>query len=282
MSLKDKILNGVKKLPTLPTVYSALSEAIEDPRASSDKVAKVIASDQVSVFKILKVANSPFFGFRGKIDTITQAIMYLGFTEVRNIVFALTVIDFFSKDNVLANFKPVDFWAHSIGVGIASRMIGGASGERGVENFFLAGVIHDIGKLLLLEVAHDEYSAVLDVVEKDNISIRLAEKQVLGFDHSYAGLLLAEKWQLPKTLQNVISAHHEGKTGDNSDKLVASVHVGDIVARMLGLGFAGDNILHEPDKRVWDILKLPEGYFTSFRKKLLEDFERTIHIMLVE
>lgn len=281
MDLKEKILNGVNKLPTLPTVYSTLSEAIEDPRASSEKVAKVLAADQVSAFKILKVANSPFFGFRGKIDTITQAIMYLGFTEVRNIVFALTVIDFFSKDKVLANFKPVDFWAHSIGVGIATRMIGSAIGEKSVENYFLGGVIHDIGKLLFLEVARDEYSTVLDMVETENISIRIAEKKILGFDHSYAGMLLAEKWQLPKNLQNVISAHHEGKTGDITDRLVASVHVADIMVRMLDLGFAGDKLVHEPDKRVWDILKLPEGYFTSCRKRLIDDFDRTIHIMLV-
>jgi HD-like signal output (HDOD) protein len=281
MDIKEKLLTKVKNLPTLPTVYSALSEAMQDPRASSDKIASIISNDQVSAFKILKVANSPFFGFRGRIDTITQAIMYLGFNEVRNIVFAISVIDFFSKDKTLLNFRPVDFWAHSIGVGIITRMIGRGVGEKNLENFFLSGILHDIGKLLFFNIIQNEYSEVLDLVESNRISIKEAEKKVLGIDHSDAGYLLADKWKLPVSLQKVISNHHIGRSNDTADLLVASVHLADIAARILELGYAGDNLVPEPNISVWEVVKLPPGFFAASRSKIMEDYEHAVHLMLV-
>ncbi len=282
MNVTEKIMTGVNNLPTLPTVYSTLAEAIENPLTSSDKLASIISNDQVSVFKILKIVNSPFYGFRGRIDTISQAIFHLGFTEVKNTVFALSVINFFSKDKTLLNFRPVDFWAHSIAVGIATRMIGAAIGEKNLENYFLAGIIHDIGKLIFFEYAHNDYARALELVESKKCSIKDAETEVMGIDHSRAGHLLASRWKLPQSIQNSVLYHHSGVVGNEADVLVASVHVGDIVARMLELGYPGDNLIPEPNRKVWEILKMPKGFFFQMRKRLLQDFSQTIRLMLVE
>jgi HD-like signal output (HDOD) protein len=282
MVVIDKILAGINNLPTLPAVYTTLSEALEDPRTSTEKLAQIISSDQASSFKVLKVANSPFYGFRGKIDTISQAILYLGFSEVRNIVFALSVVNIFSKDKILPNFRPSDFWAHSIGVGIATRIIGKAVGEKRLENYFLAGVIHDIGKLVFLEFANKEYIKVLELVEAKKWNISKAEQKIFGKDHAQVGQMLAEKWKLPLSIQNTVCYHHIGITGKDPDLMVASVHIGDIVARILDFGYAGDNMIPEPNIKVWDILKIQKGFFPSIRKQMEEDFEHTIRLMLVE
>ena len=282
MNLIEKIITGINNLHTLPTVYTTLSKAIENPRTSTDELARIISADQVSVFKILKVVNSPFYGFRGKIDTISQAIIHLGYNEVKNIIFALSVINFFKKDKVLLNFRPVDFWAHSIAVGIATRMIGTAIGNKDMENYFLAGIIHDIGKLIFFEFAHKDYGVALELVESKQISIGEAEQEVFGIDHSRAGQMLADKWKLPQSIQNTILFHHTGFVGGECDPLVASVHIGDIVARMLELGYAGDNLIPEPNHKVWSSLNIPKGFFDMIRKRLKEDFAQTVHVMLVE
>ncbi|MCL5028784.1 MAG: HDOD domain-containing protein [Bacteroidetes bacterium] len=282
MNVTEKIMSGVNNLPTLPTVYSSLTEAIENPRTSSEKLANIISNDQASVFKILKLVNSPFYGFRGKIDTISQAILHLGFNEVKNTVFALSVINFFSRDKILLNFRPVDFWAHSIAVGIVTRMIGAEIGGKNLENYFLAGIIHDIGKLIFFEYAHDDYLRVLELVESKRCYIKDAENEVMGLDHSRAGHLLASKWKLPQNIQNSILHHHNGFIGNETDTLVASVHIGDIVARMLELGYPGDNLIPEPNHKVWDILNISKGFFPQIRKRLLQDFSHTIRLMLVE
>jgi putative nucleotidyltransferase with HDIG domain len=275
MEIIDLIKTGINNLPTLPAVYANLSKAIEDPKSSREKIAQIISTDQASAFKILKVANSPFFGFRGRIDTISQAIFLLGFNEVKNIIFALSVINFFSK------FRPMDFWAHSIGVGIATRMIGSAIGEKDLENYFLAGILHDIGKLLFFEFTPQEYLKVLEIVEKKKCLIREAEDSVFGIDHSTAGKLLAEKWKMPQGIQDTIKYHHTGWVEKENNTIIASVHLGDIIARSLELGYPGDKLIPQPNPKIWEMLKLPQGFISIMSKGLQEEYNDMVKLMLV-
>lgn len=280
MNFIEKIMTDVDNLPSFPMVYTALSNAMEDPNTTSDKLASLISSDPAAAMKILKVVSSPIYGLHGNIDTISQAILFLGFREVKNIVFALSVMNAFSKDKRLVNFRPMDFWAHSIGVGIATRMIGKARGEKNLENYFLAGVFHDIGKLLFLEFAHEEYARVLEIVEEKNCLIREAEMEVFGIDHARAGKLLAGKWKLSQKIQDTIYHHHEGVLPDGKNDLVAAVHVGDIIARITSLGYPGDNLVPEPNFDVWNQLNLPKGFFTSMRKDLQKNIEGITKLMM--
>lgn len=280
MNSFEKILSGITNLPTLPTIYASLSEAISDPHTSNEQLAKIISADQASIFKILKIANSSFFGLRGRIDTISQAILFLGFNEIRNIVFALSIMNFFPKEKQTFNFKPIDFWAHSIATGIITRKIGAALGIKNLESFFIGGILHDIGKLVFLEFAKKEYTRVVELVDSKNCLIKDAEKEIFNMDHSRAGYLLAEKWKLPANIQNVIYYHHNGYIGSEKDFLVAAVHAGDILARTLELGYPGDNLIPRLSSKACEILNLPYGFFSSIVKSVQEDFKHLIEIML--
>ena len=282
MNSFEIIIQNIKNLQTLPTIYTSISEALKDPLVTPEKLAQIISIDQVSSVKILKVANSPFYGFRGRIDTISQAILYLGFDEIKNIIFALSVVNIFTKDREILNFRPTDLWAHSIAVGIGTRLIGSAIGEKELENYFLAGIIHDIGKLLFIEFLPKDYGKVLKLVEEKNCYIKEAEFEVLGMDHCKAGQMLAEKWKLPAGLQDAILLHHAGIKANQTSKLIASVHIADILATALELGKCGDNMIPEPNYKVWEIVKLPKGFFPSIRKKLIDDFNQTVRVMLSE
>lgn len=282
MELLEKIIKEIKNLPTLPTIYATLSEAVDNPATSTDKLAKIISSDQASAFKILKVANSPFYGFRGKIDTISQAVLYLGFTEVKNIVFALSIINVFSKDRILQDLRPVDLWAHSIGVGIITRYIGQELGVKKLENYFLSGILHDIGKIAFLEFAHTEYSHVLDIVNSKKISIGEAETEIFGADHAYLGQMIATRWQLPKSIQDTIRYHNTGPVKDENAQLVASVHIANIVARILEFGYPGDNLIPKPNPKIWELIKITKDFFPSNRTEIEDSFKNTVHTLLVE
>lgn len=282
MNSFEKIIHNIKSIQTLPTIYTSISEALKDPFITPEKLSRIISMDQVASLKILKVANSPFYGFRGSIETISQAILYLGFDEVKNIIFALSVVNIFSKGGTNLKLKPADLWRHSIGVGIATRLIGNAIGEKELENYFLAGIIHDIGELLFLEFIPEEYKSVLELVTMKNCTVREAETEILGTDHCKAGQILAEKWKLPTSLQDVILFHHDGIKGNQKSKLIASVHVADIFVLALELGNSGDIIIPEPNFDVWGILQLPKDFFTSIKKKLIDDYKQTVRIMLSE
>jgi HD-like signal output (HDOD) protein len=282
MNSFEKIIQNIKSLQTLPTIYTSISEALKDPLVTPEKLSQIISLDQVSSLKILKVANSPFYGFRGRIETISQAIIYLGFDEIKNIIFALSVVNIFSKDNTIVSLKTTDLWYHSIGVGITTRLIGSAIGEKELENYFLAGIIHDIGELLFIEFIPKEYEQVLELLKKKNCMLKEAEVEILGFDHCKAGQILAEKWKLPSNLQDVILFHHDGTKDNQKIKLIAAVHAADIFVEALELGESGNMIIPQPNLDVWEILKLPKGFFTSIKKKLIEDYNQTVKIMLSE
>ena len=278
--LKDRISKSVKNLPTLPTIYSALQESMTNPRVTTEEIAKIISSDQASAFKVLRVVNSPFYGFSGRISTISSAILHLGFNEVRNIVLALSVINMFQESKMVSNFRPVDFWKHSIAVGVATRLIGNAMHISNLENYFLAGILHDIGKLLFFQLADNEYSRVLDYVEEHRCTIGEAEKEILGLCHTEAGTILADKWKLPTSIKNVIEYHHFSFPTGRDENIVACVHVADIFVRMLQFGYPGDDLVPIPNRKVWEILNLPENIFSGIIDILEQDFHTTADLVL--
>ncbi len=282
MDFLNYLINAIDTLPTLPTIYSAITEAMGNPKTSADKLAQIVSTDQVSSIKVLKVANSPIFGFRGRIETISQAVFYLGFNEIRNIVFALSVMNSFSKSSTFTKFKPVEFWEHSIATGITTRLIGAGIGVKTLENFFLAGILHDIGKLLFFQFAKKDFERVFEVMESQNLNLLEAEQNVFGATHTKAGQLLAQKWKLPPSLENAISYHHIGIAQSDSDTLTPSVYLGNMVAKMLCLGNAGNENIPRPEQTIWKKILLPPGFFVRNRKKLEEEFQHTTRIMLYE
>ena len=282
MTLFEKINGNIKKLPTLPTIFSAISDAMADPRVTNEDVAKIISGDQASTFKILQVANSAFYGFRNRIDTISQAIMVLGFNEVRNIVLALSVINLFSKEKENLNFNPVNFWAHSIGVGIITRMIGKESGLTNLENYFVSGILHDIGKLFFYVFAPAEYTQVLRIVEEKDCTMSQAETEVFGFDHALLGAQIAERWHLTPNVIFAIKYHQLGPVAEKYEKLIGAVHVANVFARLMELGNPGDDRVPAPNLRAWEVLNLPQDSFNRMSKVLISDFEQMVSLLLSE
>ncbi|MCX7049552.1 MAG: HDOD domain-containing protein [Candidatus Sumerlaeota bacterium] len=280
MGIREIIANKIDDLPTLPTIHSALSEAIARPNSTAREISEIISSDQAASFRILKVVNSVFYGFPGRVDTISRAVVILGFDEVSNLILALSVMDLFSKSASVLGFRPSDFWAHSIAVGMLTRQIGQAAGMLTQEHLFVAGIMHDIGKLAFFEFTQEEFGRALTYASEHNCRIIEAERAMMEIDHTTAGLLLAERWRLPQSLKNAISHHHEGRVAGMADPLVASVHLADIIARALELGFPGDNTVPEPAEHIWDTLRLPEGIFDKIIAKFMPQYEEQMNMML--
>lgn len=280
MNLRRKISVALNDLPTLPTIYSALSEAMSNPVCTAHDVADILSSDQASAFRILKAVNSAFYGFPSRIDSVSHAVLILGFDEIRNLILASSIIDLFSKSSSVLTFRPTDFWAHSIAVGILTRHLGQAAGITAQDNLFVAGILHDIGKLAFFECIPEEYGRVLAYAAEQNCPIRVAEKALLEFDHTVAGTLLAERWKIPQSLRNVIADHHKGYVQGKPDLLVVTVLIADMAARALELGFGGDNGVPEPPEFAWDILHLKEGTLESMIPTIRSQYQEAISVLL--
>ncbi len=280
MKFKENIIEEVEEFSTLPTIYTTLTEIMANPKSTINEVSDVISLDQSSAVKILKTANSSLYGLRKKIDTISEAISYIGFEEVKNLVATLSIIEIFSRPIGRAVFNPVDLWKHSIAVGIITRMVGQSMKNVNLENFFVAGVLHDLGKLLLIKYYPDDYNDVVVYSLENNITIRESEMKIFGITHHEVGGLLAEKWDLPDTIKNAIVYHHSGFVGGRIDQLVSSVHLANTVARMMDIGCTDKTRIPPPNNAIWPFIKLPDHFFTNNLSSFVVKYEESVNLLL--
>lgn len=275
------ILQGIDNFPTLPTIYYKLTEVMERPNSTANDAAEIISRDQSATAKILKAANSSIYGFYGKIDSISKAIFYLGFEEVRNLIILLSFIEMMPDKKLNYFINPVELWKHSIGVGIITRNLGEILGISKLENYFVSGVVHDLGKILFLNYVNDEYIKVYRYLNENNVSLMEAETAILGINHCVAGEMLAEKWKLPSSLKNAIRYHNSGMISGEVDTLVACVHIANIAAQMFGFGNSTYGYVPEPNTEVWHKLNLPNNTFSNIMEKIFKEYYESLILFKV-
>lgn len=272
MKSLDRIINSIREFPTLPTIFGQLSDAMTDPDTNINYVASIIEKDTASITKLLKLANSSIFGFRNRITTVPQAILYLGFEEVKNLLLSLKVIQIFrTKEKDIKLVTPFEFWTHSVSTGVIARIIASGIGIRNYEILFLGGVLHNIGRLLFYITLPDEYTEVLKVHRESRISINDAERKIIGISSSLAGEMLAQKWKLPLQLIDIIKYYESGTILDKINLNVAVIHISDLIASILELGSDGRDYIAPPNPKVWETLKLPSNFFSTNYNRIINE-----------
>lgn len=272
---------NIDDFPTLPTIYTQLMEVMSDRRSTIETVASVIEKDQSSVVKILKTVNSSIYGMNKKVDNIKDAIFYIGFQEVKNLVFSLSMIDMFKNRKKVSFFNIVDFWKHSIATGVITRLLGKTLGVKKLDNYFISGIIHDIGKLYYVYNKQDEYAETISKMIANNDTILNAEQRYMGSDHCRTGWEIARKWELPESLANSILYHPYGTIDGKYDQLVACVHLGNIIARAMDLGNAGDIYVPKPNPAIWDKMDLAKDALSSLEDEIMRNYNDSISILMV-
>jgi putative nucleotidyltransferase with HDIG domain len=225
------LVDRTKDLVTLPEVALRIAQIVEDPNASSSDVSREINLDAALTARLLRIANSPACGHPGQIGTLQRAITLLGMRQVRDLAVGLTAIRAFDGiGNELITME--SFWRHSVLCAVASGRIA-ARGVRSPDNCtFIAGLLHDIGQLVLFSQAADvgRRALLMSIDSVDDIDLFLCEREVIGFDHAAVGAALARKWGLPRALQECIEFHHEPGRAQEYPVEVATVHVANSVA----------------------------------------------------
>lgn len=280
MEYYKKLIDKMEHLPTLPKIYTALMKVTSDPNSTVDDVVNLISQDQASSVEVLKTVNSSFYGFENDITTIKGAVMHLGFKEVKNIVMALSMIKMFPETGKESVFSVDGLWRHSLATGVAARLLGKKIGLENMENLFLAGIVHDLGKLFFLQQFEDEYIEAVTKAKNNRISIESAEMDMFGIDHTTAGDLMAEKWKLPSAVRTSIKYHSSGLADGEYNPELACLHIANILARALELGNPGDNLVHRPNEEVVKRMGLPDKALTELSKRLAINYENASMILL--
>ena len=245
----------IEGLPSFPSTHAEILKLTKSDDASSDDIADKLQLDPGLLATLFKLVNSSAYGFNKQVKDLSLAVTLLGLEEIANLVLAAQVFDKLGNYDDGAGLDLKEFWRHSVGTAFVARAVARKLNTE-VESAFLAGMMHDLGKIILDRYFADYYKAVFDVVAAEDIVIGQAEKEILGVTHAAVGGQLAEEWKFPKNYLNAIAYHHDVRNAPRYQRLVCIIHLADIICRQLEYGNGGDTQVPEPDEAALDRFSL--------------------------
>jgi putative nucleotidyltransferase with HDIG domain len=268
-------LQNITDLPTLPTVFLKVMSMMRNPNIPMKEIATTLEADPAISVKLLRLINSSFYGLARKVDSVHQAIVLLGANTLKNVVISVSIFKSVGDQNEQTSFDRTAFWKHSIACGMVGRFLEDKLDLGRSEEGFIAGVIHDIGKIVLDRYFHPDLAAVMKAVDAENLTFHSAERKVLGITHTEIGAHLAEKWQLPEHLVAVIAQHHNIDPESEHAKLAAIVHLADITTRKFSFGSGGDDLIPKTDPSVWDVLDITEENLAEWNEDMEAEIDKS-------
>lgn len=246
--IEAKVAN-ISNLPTLPGVVKMLTAMVENETISAADIGAFISRDHVLSAKLLRLVNSPLYGFPGRISSVTHALVLLGFNAVKGLVLGTAVFD-----SLAEQYKGL--WEHSLGCAVLSRRIAKELAIRDSEEIMLAGLLHDIGKVILSHILPGEFTESIAMAKEQNIHIAEAERAVIGASHTAVSESISRLWNLPPKLSEALVYHHRPMQANVAKHMAAIVHVSDILARGMSYGYPGDNTMPPLDHEAFQSLGL--------------------------
>lgn len=272
------VLSNVYNLPAMSSTMTEVSKMLDDPTTNTATLSKMIGKDQGIATKILSIANSPLYGLRRRVSTIDFAILVIGFIEIKNIILALSMMESF-KNKTDKYMDQRQFWMHSILTGTAAKKIAEDRKCYKGGEAFVAGLLHDLGIPVIHKYFHSTFIEIVKKAQDGNEAFLEAEYENLAYTHQDIGKFLAEKWNLPANLCDVISAHHKPSKLVNKDEkvLTSVVHLADYMTQKLEIGDFYWDQNYQFDKSVIETLNFKneeelEEYIESYREAFAEEF----------
>jgi putative nucleotidyltransferase with HDIG domain len=273
----ERIKNYIGSMPSLPTTVAKVLEICNSPKTSPTDLNRVISLDPVLMGRVLKLINSAYYGLGQQITSLVRAIIMLGINTVKNLALSTAVLDNLGKKGDFRALNMEGFWRHSLAVGSTARLI---ARKRGVsqlkhEEYFAAGLLHDIGKIPLNNVLSAEYVGAMALSDRERIPLYLAEKRSLDLDHGMVGGLIADAWKLDRSIGDAIRFHHSPELCPADDReLLLAIIVADHYVNREEIGFSGNRYPERPDPSVFEALSLGKDTLEEMSDQVNAEIEK--------
>lgn len=270
----EEIVGHTKDLPSIPAAALAVMREVERSESSAMSVAKILVQDQALSARVLRLANSAYYGLSRQVGDLQEAVVILGMRSVRNLALVAGTYPWLSKEIKGYALGPKAMWTHSLGVAVGAQMCARASKKADPETSFMSGLLHNLGKVVLAIWLESRLLAILETANSEGITFDEAERRFLGFDHCDVGAHLAEKWNLPEGFQLAMQYHHAPDLCTPHNPLVDCVHIGDYLTMSFGLGLGGDGLRYEISSNSLERLGFSVEMYEKVASEFLEEFVR--------
>jgi len=273
------LVNGVEQLVSLPEVCFMVNDLVNDPNSDITQIGSVISQDPDLTARLLKLVNSSFYGFDKPIDTVTRAVMVVGLRELQHMVWASSAVETFS------NLSPADanmagFWRHSIFCAVTARILARECNILHPERMYVAGLLHDIGRLLIFHKLPKKASKII-AEERSNPDRDIAsiENEILGYDHAQIGMALCNSWELPNSLATAIGYHHQPELVDSFKLETSILHVANVMAHALEMGDE-EKFQERTNAVAWELLNLTDDAIKRTLQEAVMQFLEALELLL--
>lgn len=251
----QQVINGVTKLCTFPEIAEKFNVAVQNPLTSNQELEDIILEDAALTSRLLRIANSAMFSFPSKIDTVSKAITIIGHRQTSEIILACSIVQVF-KDIAPEDMDMQGFWHHSIATGAAARLLALRAKESNIERFFTLGLLHDIGRLILLMRLPNKMKEVIALGKEKQSGLHEAEKEVLGYDHTRIGSMMLRQWKLPERICEPVAYHHFPSLSQGYKFESGILHVADFISHAMHYGNNVTEVIPRFNEKAWEILNL--------------------------
>lgn len=243
------------EIPTIGAIASEVVRLVYDRDGDARAIGRALEKDPALTARVLRLANSPYYGARAQVSSLDRAVGLLGTTEIRNIALSVSVMGNFSARFGGQTFDWARFWEHSSGCALIAQVMARLLGIPTSGGEYVAGLLHDVGKILLGHHFPEEFSAVLELASREGVGMEEAENRVFGTDHGRLGDWLSARWCFPPPIREAIAHHHHPEQASEAGDMASLVHLADLLAKAKCIGFGGDvTAVCVADSPAWNIL----------------------------
>jgi putative nucleotidyltransferase with HDIG domain len=275
--LRDKIKNYINEMPSLPVSAGKVLEVCNGVNVNPSDLNKVISLDPVLTGKLLHLINSAYYGLGTHITSLVRAITMLGLNTVKNMVLSTAILSILPSNKTINGLNMDGYWHHCLCVGVTSKLLAKKQGidAKYLEEYFTAGLLHDLGKIPLNTVLSSDYIKLITIADREHRPLFSIENENLGINHCSAGEMIAKSWKFDDPIIDVISYHHNAGeySGENSN-IVCNVAIANYLSIVYEVGFAGDRKPEKPEKKIWETIGLKEDVFLDIMETLYQEIER--------
>ena len=272
-ALKNRILKSVTDLPPMSQTVHKVFKIMSDPSSSFKELAKILETDTAIAAKVLKMANSSYYGLSGNVSSIQRASVVLGHETLGNLMTMAGSSGLLDDRLKGYGLEPGDLWRHSMAVAFGAKIIANKKSPALADDAFAAGLIHDAGKLILDPYVFERKEAFEEFLAEDQQGFLDAEKEILGFDHSEIASEVCKSWHIPEALSIPIRYHHYPSQSQGSE-LAYIVHIADWVAMMSGFATGIDGMLYKMDDKAMEFLDLKEKDMRNIKREVIDSVRK--------